>query len=109
VLEEKQVTQIGVAEFRRGRCIVYTDNTSCGACAEHCPVKAVRMEPYKDSLTLPQVYPELCIGCGGCESICPVRPVKAINVVPNAVHAKAERFEEEEREQIDADNLDFGF
>ena len=108
-LEEKQITQIGIAQFTRRLCIVHTDNTSCGACAEHCPVKAVRMEPYKGSLTLPQMYPELCIGCGGCESICPVRPMKAINVMPNAVHAKAQRPVEEEIEPINADELDFGF
>ncbi|MDR0543122.1 MAG: 4Fe-4S binding protein [Dysgonamonadaceae bacterium] len=108
-LEEKQVIQIGVAQFEQSRCVVYTDNTSCGACAEHCPVKAVRMEAYKDSLTLPHMHPELCIGCGGCESICPVRPVKAINVLPSAIHGKAERPQEEEIEQINAKDLDFGF
>ena len=108
-LEEKQVTQIGIAQFDQSLCIVHTDNTSCGACAEHCPVKAVRMEPYKGSLTLPRMYPEICIGCGGCESICPVRPVKAIHVAPNTVHEKAERPVEEEIEQINAEDLDFGF
>ena len=108
-LEEKQITQIGVAQFRRGRCIVRTNHTSCGACAEHCPVKAVRMEPYQDGLTIPHLYSELCIGCGGCESICPVRPMKAINVVPNTVHAKAQRPEEEDGEQKKAEELDFGF
>ena len=108
-LQEKQITQIGIAQFRRGRCIVITDNTSCGACAEHCPVKAVRMEPYKGSLTLPKMYPELCTGCGGCESICPVRPIKAINVLPSAIHGKAELPEEEEMKLIDAGELDFGF
>jgi ferredoxin len=108
-LAEKQTTQIGIAQFEQNLCVVYTENTSCGACAEHCPVKAVRMEPYKGSLTLPHMYPELCVGCGGCESICPVRPVKAINVMPSAVHGQAERPSEEEVEQIDAGELDFGF
>jgi ferredoxin len=108
-LPEKQITQIGIAQFDQNLCVVYVDNTSCGACAEHCPVKAVRMESYKDSLTLPHMYPELCIGCGGCESICPVRPVKAINVRPSAEHGKALRPQEEEIEQINAEDLDFGF
>ncbi|MDR2683439.1 MAG: 4Fe-4S binding protein [Dysgonamonadaceae bacterium] len=108
-LPEKQITQIGVAQFDQSLCVVYVDNTSCGACAEHCPVKAVRMEPYKDSLTLPHMYPELCIGCGGCESICPVRPVKAIQVTPSAVHGTAVRPQEEEVEQQKAEDLDFGF
>jgi ferredoxin len=107
--EDKKTTQIGVAQFNKNRCIVFTDNTSCGACSEHCPVQAVKMEPYKDSLTLPHVYEELCIGCGGCESICPVRPVKAINVLANNVHQTAQKPPQEEMEQIDADALDFGF
>ncbi|MDR2804557.1 MAG: 4Fe-4S dicluster domain-containing protein [Dysgonamonadaceae bacterium] len=108
-LSEKQITQIGIAQFEQNLCVVYTDNTSCGACAEHCPVKAVRMEPYKGSLTLPHLYPELCVGCGGCESICPVRPIRAINVMPSAVHGHALPPQEEEVEQINAEELDFGF
>ena len=107
--EEKKVTQIGIAQFKRGRCIVITDGTSCGACSEHCPTQAVKMEPYIDGLTLPHVYDELCIGCGGCESICPVSPIKAINVIANEVHQKAEKPPEEEMKEIDQEDLDFGF
>jgi Pyruvate/2-oxoacid:ferredoxin oxidoreductase delta subunit len=107
--EEKKVTQVGIAHFNKNRCIVFTENTSCGACSEHCPVQAVKMEAYKDGLTLPHVYEELCIGCGGCESICPVRPVKAINILANPVHQTAQRPPEEKVEQIDAEELDFGF
>lgn len=107
--EEKSVTQIGIARFDRARCVVYTDHTSCGACSEHCPTRAVKMEPYEDALTLPQVYDELCIGCGGCESICPVRPVKAINIQAVDVHQTARKEKEEQFEEVDQDSLDFGF
>jgi len=107
--EEKKVTQVGIAKFVPKLCIVITDNTSCGACSEHCPVQAVKMEPYKDGLTLPHVYDELCIGCGGCESICPVKPIKAINILANEVHQTAQKPPEEEIEHIDVDELDFGF
>ncbi|MDR0682012.1 MAG: 4Fe-4S dicluster domain-containing protein [Dysgonamonadaceae bacterium] len=107
--EEKKTTQIGVAQFDKNKCIVFTENTSCGACSEHCPVQAVKMEIYKDGLTLPHVYEELCIGCGGCESICPVRPIKAINILANEVHKKAQKPPQEEVEQIDTNELDFGF
>ncbi|MDR0413661.1 MAG: 4Fe-4S dicluster domain-containing protein [Dysgonamonadaceae bacterium] len=107
--EEKKVTQIGVAQFDKSKCIVYTDNTSCGACSEHCPVQAVQMESYKDGLTLPRVFEELCIGCGGCESICPVRPVKAINILANEVHRIAQKPPQEEAAPVDAGELDFGF
>lgn len=108
-IEEKKWTQVGIARFERDLCIVITDGTSCGACSEHCPVQAVRMEPYKGGLTLPQVYEDLCIGCGGCESICPVRPVKAINVLANETHRLAELPPEEESKEIDTEELDWGF
>jgi polyferredoxin len=108
--EEKKLTQVGIAQFEKNCCVVFTDNTSCGACSEHCPVQAVKMEPYGDTgLTLPHVYEEMCIGCGGCESICPVRPVKAINVLANEVHKVAVKPEEEEIKEIDHEELDFGF
>ncbi|MDR2621351.1 MAG: 4Fe-4S binding protein [Dysgonamonadaceae bacterium] len=107
--EEKSVTQIGIARFDVERCVVYTDNTSCGACSEHCPTRAVKMEPYEGALTLPHVYDELCIGCGGCESICPVRPVKAINIQAVDVHQIAKKEKEEQIEEVDQDSLDFGF
>jgi polyferredoxin len=108
-IEEKKVTQVGIAQFNKGRCVVFTDNTSCGACSEHCPVQAVKMEPYVDGLTIPHVYEELCIGCGGCESICPVRPLKAINILANEIHKTAEKPKEEETKEIDNSELEFGF
>jgi polyferredoxin len=107
--EEKKVTQIGIARFDIDRCVVYTDRTSCGACSEHCPTRAVKMEPYEGALTLPHVYDELCIGCGGCESICPVRPVKAINILASEVHQIAQKEAEEKMKEVDQDSLDFGF
>jgi polyferredoxin len=107
--EEKTVTQIGIAKFDIDYCVVYTDRTSCGACSEHCPTRAVKMEPYEGALTLPHVYDDLCIGCGGCESICPVRPVKAINVLASAVHQIAKKEAEEKMKEVDQESLDFGF
>jgi ferredoxin len=106
--EEKKVTQVGIAHFSKERCVVATDHTSCGACSEHCPTQAVRMEPYIDDLTIPHVHPELCIGCGGCESICPVRPIKAINVIANEVHQIAELPPEDKPKDTQKD-IDFGF
>ncbi|MDD5699392.1 MAG: 4Fe-4S dicluster domain-containing protein [Victivallaceae bacterium] len=76
----KQRLQIGRAQYHRERCVVVTDRTHCGACAEHCPTGAIRMADWKDGLTIPKLKPELCIGCGACEYICPVRPDKAITV-----------------------------
>lgn len=107
--EEKIVTQIGIAQFEKSRCVVYTDRTSCGACSEHCPTRAVKMEPFEGALTIPHVYDELCIGCGGCESICPVRPVKAINILASEVHNLAKKEKEEKIKEVDQNSLEFGF
>ena len=107
--DEKKVTQIGIAQFVKDRCIVVTEGTSCGACSEHCPTQAVRMEPYLDgNLTLPHVHEELCIGCGGCESICPARPIKAINVLADKVHQLAQK-PPEGKTNAEKKDLDFGF
>ncbi|MDR1341498.1 MAG: 4Fe-4S dicluster domain-containing protein, partial [Prevotellaceae bacterium] len=78
--DEKHLNQGGHVVFSREICIVQTEETNCGACSEHCPTQAVTMVPYKDSLTIPQINVEICVGCGGCEFICPVRPFRAIHV-----------------------------
>ena len=106
-VEEKKVTQVGIAEFYLDLCVVKTDENDCGACSEHCSTQAVHMVPYKGTLTIPKIEPDLCIGCGGCESICPVRPERAIVIIPNAVHRTIEMPKEEEIKKVDVD--DFGF
>ena len=63
--EEKHKLQMGRVVFVRENCIVNTDETSCGACSEHCPTQAVTMIPYKNGLTIPSVNPDICVGCGG--------------------------------------------
>jgi ferredoxin len=106
-VDDKHITQVGIATFNINRCIVYTQETDCGACSEHCPTQAVHMIPYEGTLTIPQVESELCIGCGGCESICPVRPYRAIVVVSNKEHMRVEPLKEEEVKEIEIDG--FGF
>jgi ferredoxin len=98
--EDKKLTQIGKVNFIINNCIVYTDNTACGSCSEHCPTQAVRMTPYIGDLTIPEIHTLTCIGCGACEYACPVEPHKAIYVEGNVKHQVAEkpRFEELEEE-----------
>ena len=107
-VEEKKLTQIGVSKFIKENCVVYTDNTTCGACSEHCPTKAVKMVPYSNPVNKPLVIPELnidvCIGCGGCEHACPTKPFKAIYVDGNPQHKIAK---EPQVQQVDQ-NVDFG-
>lgn len=106
-VDEKKTIQVGIAHFFDDRCIVSAKDQDCGACSEHCPTQAVHMVPYKGTLTIPKVEPELCVGCGGCESICPVRPDRAIIIVAHPVHKPAEMPKEEEAIKVDVD--EFGF
>lgn len=96
--QEKQRIQTGVAKFIKENCVVHTDSTNCGACSEHCPTKAVHMVPYRRTaekqLVIPEVNPEICVGCGGCEYACPTRPYRAIYVDGNPVHKTAKKPEE---------------
>ncbi len=98
--KQKRQIKIGTAIFKEDLCIVKTDGTDCAACGEHCPVQAIEMIPFgdkKDSLYIPHIHPDVCIGCGACESICPVRPHRAIVVEGLAVHVQAKKFDESMR------------
>ena len=107
-VDEKKLNQIGMVNFRKDKCIVYTDNKDCGACSEHCPTQAVHMIPYNnDGLTIPQITKDLCIGCGACESICPVRPYQAIYVEGTSIQLKAKKPTEAKKFNKKID--DFGF
>ena len=97
-VDEKLTTQIGVVRFEFENCIVYVDETACGACSEHCPTKAIKMVHYKDELNIPEITPEICIGCGACEYACPVNPYKAVVVDGLPEHAIAQKPEDKEME-----------
>jgi polyferredoxin len=102
-INQKEIVQIGRANFVKENCIVETENTACGACSEHCPTKAVMMVDYKNGLKIPEVKNEYCVGCGACEFACPVKPHKAIYVDGNLIHQIAEKRPTEKIEQ----NIDY--
>ena len=106
-LKEKHYAQIGRVVFVEELCVVRTNGTHCGACAEHCPTQAVTMVPYANGVTIPAITPNLCVGCGGCEFICPVRPFRAIFVEGLSEQGIRESIQEEKREDIQIDS--FGF
>ncbi|MBQ8421344.1 MAG: 4Fe-4S binding protein [Bacteroidales bacterium] len=89
-IEEKSSIQIGYAVVNLDSCIVNKDNVKCGNCARHCPAGAIRMvrrnPEDKESLMIPTVNEERCIGCGACENLCPARPFTAIHVEGHEVH-----------------------
>ena len=89
-IEEKSSIQIGHAVVCLDNCVVNTDEVSCGNCARHCPAGAIRMvrkDPDdKNSLRIPVVNEERCIGCGACENLCPARPFTAIHVEGHEIH-----------------------
>jgi ferredoxin len=91
-IEEKKLIQTGVAVFIEENCIVFTQKTECGACAEHCPTQAVKMvlDPEK-RLRVPVITEEICVGCGACEHACPTRPYRAIYVKAHSLHKAAEK------------------
>jgi len=110
--EEKHQVQIGKVHFLQENCVVNTQGSNCGACGEHCPTGAVKMVPFGPSelyLTIPEVRPELCVGCGACEHICPVTPYKAIYIDGLSVHQKAEPAYDPNAEQEVLHTDDFGF
>ena len=88
--EEKTAIQIGHAVWIKANCVVETDGVECGNCARHCPSGAIQMVPEDasnpDSLKIPAVNVERCIGCGACENLCPARPFSAIFVEGHERH-----------------------
>lgn len=89
---EKSAEQIGHAVWIRKNCIPLTDGLECGNCARHCPTGAIQMIPSDadnpDSIKIPAINVERCIGCGACENLCPARPFSAIYVEGHKQHRK---------------------
>ena len=89
--EDKSSTRIGHAVWVKENCIPLTDGVKCGNCARHCPSGAIMMvksDPNDpDSVKIPVVNEERCIGCGACENLCPARPFSAIYVEGHTMHS----------------------
>lgn len=87
---EKSSIQIGHAVWVGKNCLPIADGVECGNCARHCPAGAITMvpsDPQKhNSLKIPVVNEERCIGCGACENLCPARPFGAIYVEGHEQH-----------------------
>lgn len=88
---EKSSTRIGHAVWIKKNCVPLVDGVECGNCARHCPSGAILMVPSDssnpDSVKIPVVNAERCIGCGACENLCPTRPFSAIYVEGHSTHS----------------------
>ena len=47
------------------------DCCGCGACAQRCPAKCIRMTEDAEGFRYPVADADACTGCGLCERICP--------------------------------------
>ena len=81
---DKSAIAIGLAVWIKDNCVVNTDEVQCNNCQRHCPTGAITLvnkDPDdSNSLKIPTIDKELCIGCGACENLCPARPFSAIYV-----------------------------
>ena len=87
--EEKTAIHVGHAVWVKDNCVVLTDGVSCGNCARHCPTGAIQMVEYQhngQTVMVPAVNEDKCIGCGACENLCPSRPFSAIYVEGHVMH-----------------------
>lgn len=87
---DKSAIAVGTAIWIKDNCVVNTDDVQCNSCEQHCPAGAIslvdRAPGYGDSLKIPVIDKERCIGCGACEYLCPARPFSAIYVEGNTRH-----------------------
>jgi len=87
---DKSALSIGWAVWIKENCVVNTDEVQCKSCQQRCPTGAIllvdRNPDAEDSLKIPVIDIERCIGCGACEYHCPARPFSAIYVEGNLRH-----------------------
>lgn len=50
----------------------------CGACAEICPPKAIKMIQDKEGFAYPQINSSACMECSKCRDVCPIKAQKSV-------------------------------
>lgn len=91
-IEDKTAIRVGHARWIKKNCIPIANGDSCGLCARQCPAQAIIMVNYTkkngQTVQVPAIDKERCIGCGKCEYLCPARPFSAIYVEGYNKHHK---------------------
>lgn len=63
-------------------CSVY-DCTACGACAEICPTKCIKMVEDENGFQYPKIDTIQCVNCKACVKICPNNDINKIKINDN--------------------------
>lgn len=66
-------------EIKDIRIVPESECCGCAACANACPVDAIRMEEGKEGFVFPKVDLNTCIQCGKCVKTCPVLEIDRPN------------------------------
>lgn len=66
-------------EIKDIRVVPESECCGCAACANACPVDAIRMEEGKEGFVFPKVDLNTCIQCGKCVKTCPVLEIDRPN------------------------------
>jgi ferredoxin-type protein NapF len=70
-VDAKSQIFMGKAEVKTADCLL-SFNKECDRCKAVCYYKAILIQGKRDeSLTLPEVVSDRCVGCGACKIICP--------------------------------------
>ncbi len=89
---EKSGLSLGRAIWSKDSCLAGQGQVQCTSCQNHCPTGAItlisQVRSGDQSLKIPAIDQELCLGCGACEYYCPARPFSAIYVEGHARHHK---------------------
>ena len=65
----------------------------CGACANACPVKCIKMNADLEGFLYPQADTSVCTDCGKCNRVCPILKDKPENLPLPLAYAAVNRFD----------------